>query len=42
LDYAAADTMMTRIAMMRTLHHRAPQPAAKPGRKRVKSYLIVL
>jgi hypothetical protein len=35
-----APTMMARIAVMKALHHRAPEAAQMPRRKRVKSYTI--
>jgi hypothetical protein len=35
------DPMMARIAMMKALHHREPQAATTPRRKRVKAYQII-
>jgi hypothetical protein len=35
------DTMMARIAMLKALHHRAPEPVTTPRRKRLKSYNII-
>jgi hypothetical protein len=34
-------TMMARIGMMKALHHREPEAAQMPRRKRVKSFRII-